>query len=175
VITPEELKYTRKIIGMMEDSEIEWIARLSSTVSSWTEVGVYCGKSAVAAGLGLPSGGLLQLVDCSIRRELFSSLLWLMDRRPNLEVILCKAVSVDAAKILRSTDVVFIDDNHSYEGVKASINAWKDKCRILCGHDYSLPEWTSEPNPDEGVRIAVDEFFKITLPVSTGCIWLREV
>lgn len=39
-----------------------------------------------------------------------------------------------------SLDIVFIDDDHSYEGCKASIEAWRPKVRkggFLTGHDYS--------------------------------------
>jgi len=50
-----------------------------------------------------------------------------------------------------SVDFVFIDANHSYEHVKADIEAWRPKMReggLLSGHDYGEPC---------GVKQAVDE------------------
>jgi hypothetical protein len=54
-----------------------------------------------------------------------------------------------------SLDFVFIDADHSYESVKADIDAWLPKVRhggILAGHDYGAPLWP-------GVKQAVDERF----------------
>lgn len=51
-------------------------------------------------------------------------------------------------------DLVFIDADHSYEGVKNDIAAWGVKVRpggILCGHDY-IGHYV-------GVKRAVDEFY----------------
>jgi len=39
-------------------------------------------------------------------------------------------------------DLIFIDADHSYEGVKRDILDWKNKVRsggMLCGHDFSWP------------------------------------
>ena len=49
-------------------------------------------------------------------------------------------------------DLVFIDANHSYEAVKADIQAWRPQITgggIICGHDYT-DSWP-------GVKKAVDE------------------
>lgn len=51
-----------------------------------------------------------------------------------------------------SVDFVFIDDDHSYEGCKRSIAAWKPKIKPggwMAGHDFDI----------EGVRQAVTETF----------------
>ncbi len=51
-----------------------------------------------------------------------------------------------------SVDFVFIDDDHSYEGCKRSIAAWKPKIKRggwMAGHDYDI----------DGVRQAVNEEF----------------
>ena len=63
--------------------------------------------------------------------------------------------SVDAAKKIEdgTMDFVFIDADHTYEGCKADIAAWRSKVKmggILCGHDYD--------NKGYGVTQAVDEF-----------------
>lgn len=66
--------------------------------------------------------------------------------------------SVEAAKEIanNSLDFVFIDADHSYEGCKADIIAWKDKVKeggLISGHDYKNTSF-----PCFGVEKAVDEF-----------------
>jgi hypothetical protein len=55
-----------------------------------------------------------------------------------------------------SLDFVFIDADHSYEGVAADIDAWRSKVKaggLLCGHDYGHSRFP-------GVKRAVDERLK---------------
>ncbi|NOR90110.1 MAG: hypothetical protein GQ524_07625 [Anaerolineales bacterium] len=50
-------------------------------------------------------------------------------------------------------DFVFIDGDHSYDHVKADVQAWLPHIReggILCGHDYGWDKWA-------GVKQAFDE------------------
>jgi hypothetical protein len=68
--------------------------------------------------------------------------------------------TVDAARNVAdaSLDFVFIDADHSYEGVARDIDAWRSKVKpggILCGHDYYHPRFP-------GVARAVDERVKAT-------------
>lgn len=55
-----------------------------------------------------------------------------------------------------SLDFVFIDGDHTYEGVKKDINAWFPKVKkggYICGHDYK------KIKKYDGLRKAVDEYF----------------
>lgn len=55
-----------------------------------------------------------------------------------------------------SLDFVFLDADHTYEGIKKDLSAWSKKVksgRILGGHDYAHPSY-----PQWGVKRAVDEF-----------------
>lgn len=66
--------------------------------------------------------------------------------------------STEAAKLITdySLDFVFIDADHSYEGAKADIRAWRKKVKpggLLCGHDYENTDF-----PKFGVTQAVREF-----------------
>jgi hypothetical protein len=70
--------------------------------------------------------------------------------------------SVDEAKTFvdQSLDFAFLDADHTYEGVKADIEAWLPKVKPggwLCGHDYG-----KDTTPGEGscwgVDVAVNEF-----------------
>lgn len=67
--------------------------------------------------------------------------------------------SVEAAGHVEdgSLDFVFIDAEHTYEGVTRDIQAWRPKVRrggILCGHDYGHPRFP-------GVKLAVDAQFPV--------------
>ena len=71
-----------------------------------------------------------------------------------------------------SIDVVYIDGDHSYDGVKNDITLYYPKLKIggfLCGHDYSVP-W-----PD--VIRAVDEHSKeynLDLHIFKDASWLMR-
>lgn len=71
-------------------------------------------------------------------------------------------LSVDMAREVEdnSLDFVYIDADHQYEAVKSDIEAWFPKVRvggIISGHDYLRDGY--EPDPQQGVNRAVDEFF----------------
>lgn len=159
-----------EISGLMRDEELQWIVNAASRVNSWTEVGVYHGKSAFAVGLCLPSNSLLQLVDTNFCPEFYKHLEWFLSRRPDLAITITSAKSEDAARFLRDTDGVFIDDDHTYEGVCTSVRAWRNKCHLFCGHDYTI---CTEAH--FGVKKAVDELCpKAFFPVPSGSIWVRK-
>lgn len=57
----------------------------------------------------------------------------------------------------KSIDYIFLDADHTYEGVKKDLEAWYPKLKtggIFSGHDY-YPH-----PPDDGVFRAVNEFFE---------------
>ena len=68
--------------------------------------------------------------------------------------------SVSGANLFKDgeLDFVYIDDDHSYNGVKRSFEAWFPKVRkggIVSGHDYAP---LSRPNDCDGVRQFIDEY-----------------
>lgn len=74
---------------------------------------------------------------------------------------LIRAPSVKAAGYFedRSVDFVFLDGDHSYEGCRDDISAWKSKVipgGYLCGHDYGHTPDPAKPWTT-GVKQAVDE------------------
>lgn len=150
--------------------------------SRYVEVGVYTGASCTFLAR--------QLLERGAKFELYAVDLWdqvnvetdyerqvgtpiwneFIDRlrRENLmEVVrILKKESAAAATDFEdgSVDFVFIDANHSYEHVKADIQAWLPKVRqggLLSGHDYGEPC---------GVKQAVDELLgdKVSL---MGTCW----
>jgi hypothetical protein len=80
----------------------------------------------------------------------------------NPNVVIMRNLSIEAAARFHtgSLDWVYLDANHSYEAVKADLEAWYPKVRIggiIAGHDY-----IDAPNHvagNFGVRSAVREFF----------------
>lgn len=156
--------------GMMVEADLRWLIKTAAGVPSWTEVGVYCGRSALAVGLALPPRSLLQLVEIDFRPGFYANIGWLLKARPGLVVTICETTSVEAAKVLPDTEVAFVDDDHTYEGVKASVAAWERKCRILCGHDHPRDRFYP---PHAGVKQAVDEACSNIDPVPGSGLWLR--
>jgi len=74
----------------------------------------------------------------------------------------CNIVIKDLQGLKGSVDMVFIDGDHSYEGVKKDILNYKPLIRkggLLCGHDYGTT-----------VKEAVDELLP-GAKATTGCIW----
>jgi len=166
-MTPGEFMYVKQTAGMMSVAQLEWLSARASESPSWTEVGVYCGRSALAVGLDLPPNSLLQLVDVKFDPRFYPNLAWLLRLRPSLRITLQQSTSVEAARHLENTYAGFIDDSHFYECVAASVDAWKGKCQFLCGHDYE----DDLNSVHAGVKMAVDERFHIKRPVLS--IWQR--
>jgi hypothetical protein len=69
-----------------------------------------------------------------------------------------------------SLDMIFIDAEHSYEGVKNDINNWIKKVKkggIISGHDYDHPNFP-------GVKVAIEEaveYFNLTINIERGYVW----
>lgn len=66
-----------------------------------------------------------------------------MRRLAGFDVELIRASSLEAAKRFKdgSMDFVYLDGDHTLDGVAADIAAWQPKIRpggLLCGHDYDL-------------------------------------
>lgn len=65
-----------------------------------------------------------------------------------------------AARLDAMLDFVFIDADHSYEGVRDDLHLWAAKVRpggVVSGHDM-------DAHPDWGVRRAVEEYIAIMCP-----------
>ena len=127
------------------------------------EVGVYAGRSAAFLAVELMRNRVdaeLDLVDYfhGGTEELVATL---QPVQPVIGVIDTRG-SIAAAKSYRNAelDFVFLDADHSYEGVTADIDAWLPKIRpggILAGHDYV--DHTTANGFVYGVKRAVAEKF----------------
>jgi hypothetical protein len=99
--------------------------------------------------------------------EEFKRRTWFLDSQKRLN--LTRESSVVACNKFEdnSFDMVFIDADHSYQGVKQDIELWFNKVKkngYLGGHDYNLPGYSF------GVKQAVDEFvLKHNLKLELDC------
>ena len=130
------------IDGWMSEEELGYLAERAKEVGSICEVGCYKGRSTYE--LLSNCKGKVTVVDnfsmCT-KEEFLGN----CGHFANIELI--EGNSQDVAEKVGDFDMVFIDADHSYEGVKKDIKSWGPKCHLLCGHDYDLND----------VKRAVDE------------------
>lgn len=172
-----EDKYTSVgIDGFMAPIELDWLFGIAKNKSTILEIGSWKGKSTHALLSGCKNGkvtsvdhflgskGQKMVVEDGSGKSIYDQFMSNVGHLGNLEV--CKMSSEEAAKKLRGKkfDVVFIDGEHTYEGVKRDIELWKDSAtKIISGHDY-CETWP-------GVVKAVDEAFgKVEV---CGSIWYK--
>jgi hypothetical protein len=135
-------------------------------LNTYAEVGVYAGVNtdSVLEGLDIQqtylidTWGINDFFLCEMRNRTDGDVLYdtvkakYADRADRIEILRLR--SQDAAQLVpNGLDLVYIDANHAYEGVKSDIESWYPKVRsggIISGDDYHYYP---------GVVQAVDEFF----------------
>ncbi len=163
------------IDGWMSPAELIWLAEQAQQHQRIVEVGSWLGRSAVALADNCP--GWVYCVD-----------LWDGNLAPGISgggwtaeacyEVFCtntagrrihpvRADSPEAAKFLfgERFDMIFLDADHSYEAVKADIEAWRPLLAsggLLCGHDFS--------EQYDGVRRAVRELLP-NYHLGPGWLW----
>lgn len=157
-----------------------------STGSHFVEVGSWKGKSAAYMAVEIVNSGKNIKFDCvdtwegSIEhtgmQEIVDGTLYetfISNISPVKEVINpIRMESIKAAALYEdaSLDFVFIDADHTYEGVKQDIIAWLPKLKnggILAGHDYGWSSVSQAVNDVLGVYNYAD-------PWDNGC-WIKEI
>ena len=154
--------------------------------SHFVELGSWKGKSAAYMAVEIINSNKQIKFDCIDRWEVEPRADWpkyitnenfmqifLDNTKPVSHIITAiKKDSSSAAQDYQdnSLDFVFIDADHSYEGVKKDILAWRPKVKkggVLAGHDYG---WVVE------IRKAVDDVFgvgKYGDPWNNGCFLIN--
>lgn len=123
------------------------------------EVGVEDGINAAVALTEWPHGSL-QLTLVEINPQYEDTIRKTLERRAlgtpeHWLLIIGDTKEIGPRFPVESLDFVYIDDDHSYEGCRDSINAWKDSVKrggLIGGHDYQM----------EPVRHAVKDFVDAT-------------
>jgi len=86
--------------------------------------------------------------------RLHDSVSWHLAQFQRARIVRQKSVEAASSFANHSFDLIYIDGDHTYEGLLADINAWWDKVNhqtgIICGDDFSWPE----------VKKACDVFFQ---------------
>lgn len=133
------------------------------------EVGVNRGENAYDILTNLPRIKKMYLVDSYQEVHDTIKLVSAIRVAPFHDIVSWRYMtSYEASKtiVCGSLDFVYIDDDHTYEGAKTSIEAWLPKVReggIIAGHDYSLHGHYA------GVRQAVDELAeRLKVPVNVA-------
>ncbi len=139
------------IEGWMLESELEWIASIAEQVHSSAEVG--CWKGRTTSVLLENTKGPVYAVDHwkgseferegphreATERDIFADFMGNVGHFSNLCVR--RGNSTEVAPALPLIDFVFIDAGHTYEEVKADLEAWTPKAlRIIAGHDFQYPD-----------------------------------
>lgn len=91
--------------------------------------------------------------------------------RPNAKFLRMHTVEAASKFEDKSVDFIFIDAGHSYECVKADIEAWLPKMKpggVMTGHDYC--------SMFPGVKKATTEIFgKGVVEILPATIWLKNI
>lgn len=171
-------KYTYDCIpGEMLRGELNWLFETAQQMGSIVEVGSWKGRSthallsgcrgtvhAVDHFLGCETAAGKCTRENAVLENVFQEFQKNVGYLKNLKIH--KMSSIEAAKNFedKSIDMIFIDADHSYESLKADIEAWLPKVkRLICGHDYS----ESTPGVERAVREKFDQVKTI------HSIWFR--
>ena len=168
--------------GWLTEIEATYLADAASCSHLIAEVGSWMGRSTCALASNTP--GMVVAVDTWQGSEEHVPMLagkpegWLFSQfRANtngLPVMPIALPSLDAAFLIAKTamrfDLIFIDACHSYESVKADLEAWLPLLApgaTICGHDYDPIYW---PGIVQAVQECVPQFRVV--PETT--IWTTE-
>ena len=134
------------------------VVEMAQNESHFVEVGSYKGKSTCLMAVNIINSGKKIVFDSVDNFSACPGDEFANNIKPVMDYVNpVKGDSVEVAKSYKdsSLDFVFIDADHAYESVKNNLHAWFPKLKgaaIFAGHDYG--------NPTNGVKQAVDEFFK---------------
>jgi hypothetical protein len=186
-------KQSKKII--LYPTRNEMITSLISNRASILEIGVF--KGTFAQQLAKLSPRVLHLVDIwetgpmvsgdhdgnNIERIENASIFYTYVKHhfrffPNVNVHRMKSTEFLSLMKPNSLDIIYIDGDHSYEGVKADLEASLPIIRkygYIMGHDYEMNMEKAKRSYDFGVKRAVDEFclkysYSICAKGNDGCV-----
>lgn len=176
------------IAGWMKRIELQWLAERALESETIVEIGSFRGRSTRALADHcrgvvhvvedwIDTGDHVDQANVELRRagQMAIEAAWRANLADHLEsgrIVLARGNSPDVAPFLATrvgggADFIFIDGNHSREGVRADLAAYEWLVKpggILAGHDY-----TTKAHP--GVRLAVDDYFSGRAEQGPGSIW----
>lgn len=160
------------IWGWMRTPELLWLSEQAANMDSIVEIGSLHGRSAFAL-LTACLGPVYCIDPWDDEHDLcYGSFLRQCGHFPNLHAI--RGLSPAAGSFVPGkVDMVFIDGDHSREGIAADIEYWLPRTRkLICGHDYT---W-DPPRGYPDVKAVVDETFGDRASVAPDtAIWAVEL
>ena len=155
--------YNNNVEGWTSQKELSFLHETAKEMETIVEIGSWKGRSTEALLSG--TKGTVYAVDHFLGSKgeelqhkeakediVYNQFLANVGKHKNLKVL--RMSSEEAVKQFadKSVDMVFIDGEHIYEGVKKDIELWLPKAKkVICGHDY-CDAW-------KGVKQAVEESF----------------
>jgi predicted O-methyltransferase YrrM len=155
----------------MRTPELLWLGERAAEMDSVVEIGSLHGRSAFAM-LTACKGPVHCIDPWDDEHDLcYASFMGYCGHFDNLHAI--RGYSPAAgSEVPGEVDMVFIDGDHSREGITADIEHWLPRTRkLICGHDYT---WDQGGYPD--VKAVVDEMFGERAKVAPDtAIWVVEL
>ena len=173
----DDHSYNNNVEGWTSQKELNFLHNVAGEMETIVEIGSWKGRSTRALLSG--TKGTVYAVDHFLGSKgeeeqhkeakedvIYNQFLANNGQYKNLKVL--RMSSAEAVKQFadKSVDMVFIDGEHTYEGVKEDIKLWLPKAKkIICGHDY-CDAWA-------GVKKAVEENF--TDFSKEDSIWIKNL
>ena len=164
-----------KIPGWMTRPELEWLYEKAKDMESVVEIGSFKGRSTFALCSACPGsvyaidpfndpGNLGPVSDIG---EIFEDFLKNVGHFTRLTVLKrSSSVAASTNHIPDKVDMIFVDGDHTYEGLMSDLKNWSPRAKkLLCGHDL-------DDKLFPGVRQALYEYFGADKVVSgPGSLW----
>lgn len=143
----EALACAKKIQGWMSDDELRWLYETSQRYETAAHIGVWRGRSIVAAAAGIrqriyaidnwgPAAIETQLANVDNRAAFLEAMINLWPVIAAGKCVPLAMESTDASRLVDRVDMVFIDGAHDKASVDRDINAWLPRTNcLLAGHD----------------------------------------
>lgn len=187
------LDRAKVIDGWFAESELEFVAEQAKHAMVVVSIGEWHGRSGRGIADNLPEGGVMYAVDswqgssgepemhssAKLREGDHSHSWWWCNMHDLIlkgKVIPVRMHSHNAAITLHTmgvkADMIFIDADHSYEGVRDDVMSWRKLMKdggLWCGHDYYLEG--QEPFAWMGVRQCINEMFPDVQQALGTSIW----
>jgi glycosyltransferase involved in cell wall biosynthesis len=170
-------KYKNKVEGWCSNIELSFLYNTAKDMETIVEIGSWKGRSTNALASGCK--GKIYAVDHFLGSKgeeeqhkeakddiVYNQFLENTKQFSNIEVL--RMSSEEAVKQFedKSIDMIFIDAEHTYEGIKKDIEIWLPKAKkIICGHDY-CDAW-------QGVKKGVQE--KFGKLATADSIWIKDL
>ena len=177
LVENEGYNYNNNVEGWTSQRELNFLHNVSKEMKTIVEIGSWKGRSteAILSGTEATVYAVDHFLGSKGEEEqhkeakddvVYNQFLANVGHHENLKVL--RMSSEEAVKQFadKSVDMVFIDGEHTYEGVKKDIEMWLPKAKkLICGHDY-CDSW-------QGVKKAIEENFNDF--TKEDSIWIKNL